>query len=194
MTSQNPAPLSNRFRKMVCRLIDFESKHRKQITTDLEVLKNRKYMKQIRDAGGNIVVQNAYGIQGKNLSNEDIDALDLDRINNLIETTEKGLQHSLWKEKFFRYCHNNNLKKAEEYCEKLQNWWFEDNETMREAVMEGKEVWVELNYGDAGGLKTHKQADVAYKEHSDEMLRFYKLRKSLKNQLKIARNLPVEEH
>lgn len=176
------------FKREVVSLIDFESKHRQEITDTQTMLMNRVMAKKMLEMGHEVSFLNARGKQGQTENKEDIMKIPTEKYKNFADSLEEAIKYSRWKEKFFRYIYNNNLDKALEYDTKLQDWWANDNEELYEEVRnETGKTLVSLNYQTKGVEDT--MGEQGYREHSDEMARFYKLRIYMLNQLRVARGI-----
>lgn len=176
------------FKREVVSLIDFESKHRQEITDTQTMLMNRVMAKKMLEMGHEVSFLNARGKQGQTEKKEDIMKIPTEKYKKFADSLEEAIKYSRWKEKFFRYIYNNNLNKALEYDGKLQEWWANDNESLYEEVRnETGKTLVSLNYQTKGVEDT--MGEQGYREHSDEMARFYKLRIYMLNQLRVARGI-----
>ena len=195
MTMNNPNPLNPCFKRRLVSLIDSESSHRKGLDDTKQMIDNRIIAKKIWEVNPEASI--SFRRNGRSDdsvdSKKEIMKMKLSNMEKVVKQMEIGIKYSRWKEKFFRYCYNNNLEKALEYNEKLQNWWHEENEDLREGVMDDNQRRVvSMSYGKEKGTKVYK-GEEAYKEHSDEMFRFYKIRIHALNNLRYARDMmPLE--
>jgi len=169
-------PLSSYNRQQLKKLIVAEEEHRAPHDRYVEMIKNRILLKELETKGATILITNSLGVEGRDQNG--LKDVSVESLKKIIVEHEGARKLSIHKEKFMRYAHNGDKKKATKSHKKLMEMWMANHEILEEAEKRGEKSALYIGIsgdGEEDEPSEHRDGG-AYIRHAEEMKKSYEWR------------------